>query len=274
MIFKNIVTGAKALLNATKTNPHIALAGAAVVGVVTVAVSAYNSGVKAKHMLDEAEFKKITNDEGSLTRKEKAKIIAKCSWVTAVLVIFTGAAIITGTYQAHKSIKKLTVAYTTTAAMLEAHQQAELVKLGKDVADDIREKVVEETELPEKNKWNTIREKHNKNEDLWYDSFTAHYFYATEDRVNYAFRELYNYMRIDNGCASLADLYGLLEWDDIYPTFANDWGFSMEETLNGCMYADQIPYRINTKKAKDGSLCFVLDYYAHPLDGDDTPYTM
>lgn len=255
-MLKSVITGVKGLLSVAKANPHITLAGAAVVGVVGVAVSGYISGKKACTML---EAERIAKGE-ELTKKEKVKIIAKCAWVTALIAVLTGGAIIGSTYIANKHIKKLAIAYASASAMLEAHQAAEIAKLGTDVVEDIKKEVAEQIDLPDKTPLNTTTSSDSR-DYLFFDDFSGRYFYSTVDKVDKAFamacKEMYT--SIDN-TAGLNVLYENLGLD--HCGCGNYWGWDLE--CDNDRIVDYIPYELYTREAPGGEPCQVLVY--HPRE--------
>lgn len=257
-MLKSLITGVKGLLSVAKANPHITLAGAAVVGVVGVAVSGYISGKKACTML---EAERIAKGE-ELTKKEKAKIIAKCAWVTALIAVLTGGAIIGSTYIANKHIKKLAIAYTSASAMLEAHQAAEVAKLGGEVAGDLKESVLSAHGLPEATEENTINKRTNDTDELWYDVFSGFYVWTNVDRMEYLKSELYHYMKDGDGQAELDVLFDFLDYDQRrLPRYHNDFAFVIEDTLNGCEYADKINIKYGLAYDIHNKAIRTFDYY-------------
>lgn len=252
-----IVSAIKGLASVAKANPHVCLAGAAVVGVVGVAVSGYFAGKRACTML---EAEKIAKG-AELNKKEKAKVIAKCAWITAVIAVLTGAAIIGSTYIANKHIKKLAIAYTTTAGLLEAHQQAELAKLGTDVAKEIKDEVSKQYDLPEKTKLNTDTTQFvGKNDYLFFDDFSGRYFYSNVDKVEAAFVKTSRMMlEAMDGSVSVNDLYDNLGMEPC--GCGNAWGWDLE--IDNDRYKDYIFYETYTREAPGGEPCIVLVY--HPL---------
>lgn len=252
-----IVSAIKGLVGVAKANPHVCLAGAAVVGVAGVAVSGYLAGKRAAGMLEAERLAK----EEELTKKEKAKIIAKCAWATALIAVLTGAAIIGSTYIANKHIKKLAIAYTTTAGLLEAHQQAELAKLGTEAAKEIKDEVAKSYNLPEPTKLNTCHtHARGVNDYLCFDDFSGRYFYSNLDKIEAAFIKTSRLLfeSIDNS-VTLNDLYDNL---DVEPAGCGmAWGWDLEydnESLR-----DYIHYETYTMQAPGGEPCIVLVY--HPL---------
>lgn len=253
----NILGTIKGLAAAAKANPHVCLAGAAVVGVIGVGVSGYLAGKRACTMLEAEKLAK----GAELDKKEKAKVIAKCAWITAVIAILTGAAIIGSTYIANKHIKKLAIAYTTTAGLLEAHQQAELAKLGTDVVKDIKDEVASKYDLPEKTTLNTDTTQFvGKNDYLFFDDFSGRYFYSNIDKVEAAFVKTSRLMIEAMDCsATVNDLYDAL---GIEPCGCGSaWGWDLE--IDNEFYKDYIHYETYTKEAPGGEPCIVLVY--HPL---------
>lgn len=252
-----IVSVIKGLAAAAKANPHVCLAGAAVIGVAGVAVSAYAAGKKACTMLEAERLAK----GAELNRKEKAKIIFKCAWITALLAVMTGGAIIGSTYIANKHIKKLAVAYSTTAGLLEAHQQAELAKLGADVAKEIKEEVGEKCDLPEPTKLNTCHS-HAKgvNDYLCYDDFSGRYFYSNADKIEAAFIKTSRLLfESFNNSVVLNDLYNFLDMEEAGCGMA--WGWDLE--FDNENIREYIHYELYPSQAPGGEPCLILTY--HPL---------
>lgn len=240
-----------------KANPHVALAGVAVVGVASVAVSGYFSGKKATIKLKEKE----TEKGEPLTKKERAIVIAKCSWVTALLAVGTGGAIIASTHLANNNIRKLTVMYSSAAAMLEAHQQAEIAKLGEDVVNEIKDEVIKEKGLPEKTTLNTTENGiRGKGDYLFFDDFSGRYFYSNVDKVEAAFVKCSKMMlETMDGSVNVNDLYDAL---DIEPCGAGSaWGWDLE--CDNHNIKDYIYYETYATEAPGGEPCIVLVY--HPL---------
>lgn len=253
-----VIEGVKNLVKVTKANPHIALAGAAVIGVAGVAVSGYLAGKKACTMLKAEELAKGE----PLNKKEKAIIIGKCAWVTALIAVLTGAAIIGSTHLANKHIKKLAVMYSTTAGMLEAHQAAEVAKLGGEVAGDIKESILNVHGLPEATEENTINKKTNDADELWYDIFSGFYVWTNVDRMEYLKAELYHYMKDGDGQAELDVLFDFLGYDQRrIPRYHNDFAFVIEDTLNGCEYADKINIKYGLAYDIHNKAIRTFDYY-------------
>lgn len=253
-----IVSALKGLVSVAKANPHVCLAGAAVVGVAGVAVSGYLAGKRAAGMLEAERLAK----EEELTKKEKAKIIAKCAWATALIAVLTGAAIIGSTYIANKHIKKLAIAYTTTAGLLEAHQQAEVAKVGMQEAKDIKEKITDKYGLPPRTDENTINSKTSPNDELWWDSFTAFYVWTNVDQLEHLKSHLYYYMKDGDGQAELEVLFDFLGYDSRrYPKYSTDYIFCIEDTLNGCEYADHVNIKYGLANDIHGNAIHTFDYY-------------
>lgn len=252
-----VIEGVKNLVKVTKANPHIALAGAAVIGVAGVAVSGYLAGKKACTMLKAEELAKGE----PLNKKEKAIIIGKCAWVTALIAVLTGAAIIGSTHLANKHIKKLAMMYSTTAAMLEAHQTAEVAKLGTEVVNEIKDEVIKEKNLPEKTTLNTTENGiRGKGDYLFFDDFSGRYFYSNVDKVEAAFVKCSKMLlEAMDGSVSVNDLYDAL---DMEPCGAgNAWGWDLECDNNNIK--DYIFYETYATEAPGGEPCIVLVY--HPL---------
>jgi len=252
-----IVSVLKGLVSVAKANPHVCLAGAAVVGVAGVAVSGYLAGKRAAGMLEAERLAK----EAELTKKEKAKIIAKCAWVTALIAILTGAAIIGSTYIANKHIKKLAIAYTTTAGLLEAHQQAELAKLGTDVAREIKDEVGKKYDLPEKTELNIGSTRSRSVDDyLCFDDFSGRYFWSNTSKIEAAFIKASRMLMedIDNS-VQVNDLYDFLDMEPAGCGVA--WGWDLE--FDNESLKEYIHYETYTTQAPGGEPCLVLVY--HPL---------
>lgn len=254
----NILGTIKGLAAAAKANPHVCLAGAAVVGVIGVGVSGYLAGKRACGMLEAEKLAK----GAELNKKEKAKVIAKCAWVTAVIAVMTGAAIIGSTYIANKHIKKLAIAYTTTAGLLEAHQQAEVAKVGIQEAKDIKEKITDKYGLPPQTSENTINTKTSPNDELWWDAFTAFYVWTNVDQLEHLKSTLYHYMKDGDGQAELEVLFDFLGYDSgRYPRYSADYIFCIEDTLNGCEYADHVNIKYGLANDIYGNAIHTFDYY-------------
>lgn len=241
-----------------KANPHITLTVGAVLGVVAVGCSGYSSGRKASENLAKAEASK-----GSpLTKKEKAVVIAKCAWVTAVLTVFTCGAMIGSTCIAQKNINKLTLAYSSAVTMLEAHQQAEVAKVGIQEAKDIKEKITDKYGLPPQTDENTINSKTSPNDELWWDSFTAFYVWTNVDQLEHLKSHLYYYMKDGDGQAELEVLFDFLGYDSRrYPKYSTDYIFCIEDTLNGCEYADHVNIKYGLANDIHGNAIHTFDYY-------------
>ena len=258
MKIKKIIKSITGLGKSAKANPYIALGAVGILGVFGVAVSGYNSGKKAEHMLIEKRAEK----KQPLTVKERVVIIAKCAWVTALLAVLTSTAIGLSVYTANKQISKLTMAYTTATALLEAHERAELIKGGTDVAKDIKKFIVENDGLPVPNELNIVNKKRSDDDELWYDMFTGFYFYATQDKIDHLRESIYHYMKDGEAVCELSYLFDFLDYNHkSWPSYCDDFEFEIEDTLGGCEYADKVHIIEGAMIDQAGHARKTIDYY-------------
>lgn len=232
------------------------LSGSAIAGVLAVGVSGYFAGMKAQRMIFEKE-----SDDEELKKKDLWLIAGKSAWPTIVIGLATGGAIIGSHHIATKNIEAVTLAYTTTAAMLEAHQKTELAKLGTDVANEIKEEVGKEYRLPEMTELNTCH-KHAKDmtDYLCFDDYSGRYFWSTADKIEGAFIKLSRLLFETTGnCASVNDLYDLLDMDEA--GCGVGWGWDLE--FDNEELKEYIHYETYPSQAPGGKPCLVLIY--HPL---------
>lgn len=239
-------------------NPYIAFGAAAIFGVGTLTITAYRAGRKTERELIKARAEK----KEPLTRKEHMKIVAKCAAMTAVLCVATMGCIGGSMYTAHSNIKKLTAMYTAATAVIEAHEQRELVRGGTELAREIKNDILLENGLPIADEINTINRQKSEDDLLWFDLFVGKYFYATQDKIDHLKASIYHYMKDGDATCELTYLFDFLDYDHrLWPKMAEDFQFEIEDTLNGCDYADKVRIKEGTMKDVTGKAILTLDYY-------------
>lgn len=242
-----------------KIPPRTALSAAAVAGVVGVGVSGYFAGKKAQQIFTFQE----ENLGRELTKRERILYAAKVAWPVALLAVSTGGAIIGANKLATKDIQRLTIAYTTTASLLEAHQKTELVKLGKETYDEIKEDVGKDCQLPERTVLNTSAKSASiKGVDdyLCFDDYSGRYFWSNESKIETAFVHLSRLMfESTDNCVIVNDLYDLLNMEEA--GCGMGWGWDLE--FDNVSLKEYIKYEVYPSRDPGGTPCLVLAY--HPL---------
>ena len=239
-----------------KVDSRTLLSAAAVAGVIGVGVSGYFAGMKAQKI---TEFKEGEKGD-TLSKKETMIITLECAWPTLLIGFATGGAIIGSHHLATKNIEALTIAYTTTAAMLEAHQKTELVKFGTEVANEIKEEVGKECLLPERTSLNTCGTKKGETDYLCFDDFSGRYFWSNEDKIEASFIKTSRLLFESVGnSATVNDLYDFLDIPQAGCGMA--WGWDLE--FDNENVKEYIHYETYPSRNKNGEPCLALVY--HPL---------
>lgn len=219
----------KTALAAAKSNNHILLAGVAIVGIGLVIYTAYKAGKEIPDAMKKAEDKKGE----ALTKVERAVVVAKCAWVTAVVAVLSAGCIVASTKISDGKIDQLAKAYEHKAEMLGMHIAKEAEVAGSETAEKIQKAVGEELKKvasePEPEVWLA---EHTNKQCLYRDCWTGRMFWSTPEKINEAFRRAA--MRINReGVCYLSELYEYLGLDaDI--GCADSFGFDREE-LYGIM---------------------------------------
>lgn len=251
-----------AILSFSKAQSPMLLAGAAVIGLGAIAVTAYRAGKKAPEALEKAEKEKGE----PLTKLEHAKVAAKLAWVTALIIALTGGCIIGSVYISSKRLAVMSAAYSSAAALLEQHQAKELAVAGEEVAEKIKEEVGKEYSkaLPERTKYNT--DPYSRGEFLFFDDWSSRYFFSNRDKIETAFVKTYtNMLESINGEASINCLYENLEIETA--GCGNDKGWTLDSYENGCNEGilKFIPYELYPGETPTGEPCMVLSFRAWDL---------
>lgn len=240
---KVMVTGKNFII---KQSPII-FAGAAVGGVFTTGILAVQAGIRANEILKEAEIEK----GDPLTTKEK---IEK-SWRTFVAPVVSGllttSAIIAGTTISQKRQTALAGLYAISETALKEYQDKVTEKYGpkeaQAIKDDINFDRVKAASTPP---WEDVSLP--AGDCLCYDPLTGRQFVSSVQKLRMAEATLNSIIYRGDMCASLNELYGLIDSPQLPPCGMGDeigWNLS-----HPCIM------QFTSTLTSDMKPCLVLDY--------------
>lgn len=137
-----IANGAKAVGKFTSANAPALLTIGAIVGVGVSTICTIKATKKVNKELHSVKAKAAVKGE-EVTKKEKAKIIAKRAWPAAVAIILTCTAIIGANHVSSKRMKALAAAYSGAVVALNDYQNKAIEEVGPEAAAKIKKKVDE-----------------------------------------------------------------------------------------------------------------------------------
>lgn len=224
---KALVVGKNVII---KQSPII-LACAAVGGVITTVVLASDAGIQANDILKEAEHEKkiVDGEEAVLSIPEKVSACWKVYIPTAISAGLTIGAIVASSAISQKRQAALAGLYALSETALKEYQEKIEKELGPNKArairDEINQDAISSHPVPEKVSALSIP----SGKVLCLDKMSGQYFHASVESMKKACNELNHGILVGDMCASLNDLYGLINAEDLL--------------LNG--FGDEIGWNIN-----------------------------
>lgn len=209
---EEIIKGAGIVGKAISKHSSTILTVTTVFGIAGLIFTTSKAAVKTKQELDEAEFD--AEEEGTeVTKKEKAKIIAKNYWPVGIVALGTTASSIANHKINTNRIKTATAAYEFTKEAYDTYRY----KLRERLGEDAHAQIIEETV---KDKVKDIDPGTIKNTGnggvLFIESVTGQVFRASESFIRETEKRVNEYLRGDDWIAFNEWLYelGLRQMDD------------------------------------------------------------
>lgn len=211
---KGLVTGKNILI---KQSPII-LAGTAMVGVVTTGILAAKAGIVARDILvEETEAKRqVFGPEAELTLVEKVEAVWKPCAPAVISGGLTIGAMVASTVISKKRQAALAGLYALSESALKEYQDKIEEKYGpkeaQKILDDINSDRVNSADDPP---W--YGDGAPEGSQLCYDKLTGRFFWSSVERLRRAEAELNSSMFGGDTCASLNELYSLINNEYLTP---------------------------------------------------------
>lgn len=240
----------------TKHSPEI-LTGLGIGGWLTTAILAAKATPKALQKIDDAEYEKGED----LTKGEMLKVTWKC-YIPAVITGTTSTICLIGASSINlKRNAAIATAYKISETALREYKEKVVETIGEKKEKTIREKIHQDK--LEKHPVDTAKViVTGKGTSLCYDALFSQYFESDLESIKKAVNEM-NYRMLSEQYVSVNDLYDELGIDRMEIGDMMGWNISK----HGMIEID-----VDTKVAKDGRPCIVIDYTVAPDYAYDRSY--
>ena len=252
----NILKGVQ--MAAKRHSPEI-LTGIGIAGMITTAVMAVRATPKALQMIEEAGYKKGSDENPiedmeftPLTPIETVQAAWKCYIPSAVVGGVSIACLVGASSVNAKRNAALATAYALSESTLKEYQEKVVEKLGKKKEQEVRDDIAKDhvDRNPVSKSEVIITEKGNT---LCFDKLSGRYFRSDIDKLKAAVNELNRQMRYDMYISvnEFYDEIGLSHTD-----FGDMLGWNIDR--------DYIDLQFSSQLAEDGTPCLVVAHRVLP----------
>lgn len=232
-------------------NSPLILTVVGVSGTITTAVLTGKAAYKSSKVLEDERYKRRLNGEPEQTAKEKFLEV----WPYFVPAVGTGAMTVTAIIMANrigtKRAAAVAAAYSISEKAFEEYREKVIEKLGPNKERDARDELAQErvTKNPSSQQEVVIA----SGNVLCYELWAGRYFESTMEEIKKAQNDL-NYMLLNNGYASLNDLYDKLGLDRT--VVGEEMGWNSDKLME---------IKFTTTISDDQRPCIAIDFDVQPV---------
>lgn len=217
----NLSSAVRTTKSVITANSPVLLVGTAVAGVVATGVLAAKGGFKARGLIDEAQDKRIANNEEPLTLPEKVQL----TWLCYAAPVLTGASTIASVVGVHtihtKRHAALAGLYAVTTSKLDDYREKAEELLGpkktQELTNAMGQKSVDEAPF-ENNEIFLLED----GTELCYDEWSGRWYKGNLNKIEAAVNEI-NRQLLHEGEATVNDYYDALGLPGVESGMNHGW---------------------------------------------------
>lgn len=249
---------------ATDNSPAI-LTALAVTGTLTTAYLTGKASIRAVDILEQEKFRyeqsgqketafgrPFKNGETLLTKKETVQLLWKLYIPPAIAATFTCAAIVGVNRIGTRRTAAMAAAFTLSERAFDEYKSKVVEKIGETKEKTVRDEVAQDRVIKHPPRDGQIIMS-GEGDVLFMDAYSGRYFLSTMETVKKAQNDI-NYIVLNDGYASLSDLYGHLELPNT--KVSDDLGWNSDKLLE---------MTFSTTMTEDQRPCIVMDFVVAPV---------